>query len=85
MQANRIDWDWKLHCVLRAYCSSYKTSIRSTPFRVAVGVEAVMPTEFFVLSLRIQVEHKLNENELKQVRAEALLRLEEERLNTLRM
>ena len=44
-----------------------------------------MPTEFLVPSLRIQVEHRLNEKQSEQARAEGLLRLEEERLNSLNM
>ena len=52
---------------------------------MAFGVEAVMPTEFLAPSLRIQVEHWLNEKKLEEARREGLLRLEEERLNSLRM
>ena len=44
-----------------------------------------MPMEFLVPSLRIQVEHRLNEKQSEQARAEGLLRLEEERLNSLNM
>ena len=33
---------------------------------MAFGVEAVMPTEFLVPSLRIQVEHKLKEKQSEQ-------------------
>ena len=52
---------------------------------MAFGVEAVMPTKFLVPSLHIWVEHRPNEKVLEQVRAKSLLRLEEERLNSLRM
>jgi hypothetical protein len=73
VEANRTDWDWKLHSALWAYWTSYKTSIRSTPFRMAFGLEAVMPSEFIVLSLRIQSEYRLNESESEQARVEQLL------------
>jgi hypothetical protein len=63
VEANRMDWDHKLHFALWAYRSSYKTSIRSTPFRMAFGLEAVMPSEFIVPSLRIQLKYLLNESE----------------------
>jgi hypothetical protein len=53
MEANRTDWDRKLHSALWAYRTSYKTSIKSTPFRMAFGLEAVMPSEFIVPSLQI--------------------------------
>jgi hypothetical protein len=53
VETNRTDWDQKLHSALWAYRTSYKTSIRSTPFRIAFGLEAVMPSEFIVPSLLI--------------------------------
>ena len=43
---NRMDWDSKLHSALWAYRTSFKTSIQSTPFRLAFGLEVVMPMEF---------------------------------------
>jgi hypothetical protein len=62
---------------------SYKTSIQSTPFRMTFGLEAVMPSEFIVPSLRIQSEYKLNESESEHARVEQLLRLEEERIRSM--
>ena len=50
---NRTDWDTKLQSVLWAYQTTYKTSIRTTPFRLAFGLEAVMPVEVQIPSLRI--------------------------------
>ena len=52
---NRSNWDQKLNSALWAYRTSYKTSIQSTPFCMAFGLEAVMPIEFQVPTLRIQV------------------------------
>jgi hypothetical protein len=78
VEANRTDWDHKLHSALWSYRTSYKTSIRSTPFRMAFGLEVVRPTEFIVPSLQIQLKHKLNESESKHAQVEQLLRLEEE-------
>ena len=48
---NRTDWDQKLNSALWAYRTSYKTSIKSTPFRMAFGLEVVMPIEFQVPTL----------------------------------
>ena len=45
---------------------------------MAFGLEAVMPIEFQILTLRIQATEKLNETQSEQVRKEALLVLEEE-------
>jgi hypothetical protein len=47
---------------------------------MAFGLEAVMPSEFIVPSLRIQSEYKLNESESEHARVEQLLLLEEERI-----
>ena len=52
---NRTDQDTKLYNALWAYRTSYKTSIQPTPFRLAFGLEFIMPVEFHVPSLRIQV------------------------------
>ena len=51
----RTGRDTKLHSALWAYRTSYKTSIQSTPLCLMFGLEAVMPIEFQVPSLRIQV------------------------------
>ena len=52
---NWTDWDDKLHNALWAYHTMFKTSIRYTPFRMAFGLETIMPIKFQVPSLRIQV------------------------------
>jgi hypothetical protein len=83
VEANRTDWDCKLHSALWAYQTSYKTSIRLTPFRMVFGLEAVMPLEFIVPSLRIQSEYQLNESESEQARVEQLLQLEEDRIRSM--
>ena len=75
---NRTDWDTKLHSALWAYRTAYKTSIRTTPFRLAFGLEAVMPMEFQVPSLRIQLRERLNEKESEAIRLAALCELEEQ-------
>jgi hypothetical protein len=50
---------------------------------MAFGLEAVMPSEFIVSSLRIQSEYRLNESESEQARVEQLLRLEEDRIRSM--
>ena len=49
----RTDWNDKLHTALWAYHTFFKTSIRSTLFRMAFGF--VMPIKFQVSSLRIKI------------------------------
>ena len=55
---NRIDWDQKLHNTLWAHRTTYKTMIRSTPFRMAFGLEAVIPIKFQIPSLHVQVDEQ---------------------------
>ena len=79
---NRTNWDTKLHSALWAYRTTYKTSIRTTPFRLAFGLEAIMPVEFQVPSLRIQIRERLNEKESEAIRLKALCELKEHRLSS---
>ena len=74
---NRMDWDTKLQSELWAYQTTYKTSIRTTPFRLAFGLEVVMPVEFHIPSLRIQVKERLSEKESEKIRLATLCELEE--------
>ena len=71
------DWDQKLNSALWAYRTSYKTVIKSTPFRLAFGLEAIMLVEFQVPTLRVQV------TEMEWVQKEQLLVLEESRLQAM--
>jgi hypothetical protein len=77
---NQTDWDQKLQSALWAYRTSYKTSIGSTPFRLAYGLEAVMPIEFMIPSFRIQARERLNECDSEAERVQCLLQLEEHRI-----
>ena len=79
---NRTDWDQKLHSALWAYRTSYKTSIKLTPFRMAFRLEAVMPVEFQVSTLRVQVIEWLDEEHSEQVQKRQLL-LEESRIQAM--
>ena len=45
---HQTDWDEKLHIALWAYRTTFETSFGSTPFRLAFGMEVVMPIEFQV-------------------------------------
>ena len=81
---NRTDWDQKLNSALWAYRTSYKTSIKSTPFRMAFGLEAVMPIEFQVPTLRIQATERLDELQSEQIRKEGLLMLEESQIQAMK-
>ena len=77
---NRTDWDDKLQSALWAYRTTFKTSIQSTPFWMAFRLEAVMPIEFHVPSLRVQVKGRLRESQSEQYRLEQLFELGEHRV-----
>lgn len=49
----RNDWDVCIPVVLWAYITTCKKITGQTPFRLVYGVEAVMPMEYIVSSLRI--------------------------------
>lgn len=53
VEGNRHDWEQKLHSVLWAYRTAYKTSMGTTPFELAFGLDAILPIEFLVPTLRV--------------------------------
>ena len=83
MNDHRTYWDTKLNNALWAYRTSFKTSVQSTPFRLTFGLEAVMPVEFQIPSLRIQVKQRKLEKASEQVRLQQLLALGEARVRSL--
>ncbi|MCO5598133.1 hypothetical protein L7F22_052225 [Adiantum nelumboides] len=53
---SRADWDQKLHSALWAYRVAYKTSIGTTPFNMVYGIQAILPLEFLIPTLRVAKE-----------------------------
>ena len=51
--------------------------IRSTPLLMAFGLEEVMPIEFQIPSLRVQMAKRLDEEQSERIWKEKLLELEE--------
>ena len=51
-----------------------------TPFRLTYGLEAVVPMEYIVPSLRIAIEEKWSEQESLPFRMEGLMQLEQDRI-----
>ena len=78
VEGNKRDWDRKLNSALWAYRTSYKVTTGMTPFRMTYGLEAVVPMEFMIPSLRMAVQQKLPMEKSREERIQELLNLEEE-------
>ncbi|KAG8478987.1 hypothetical protein CXB51_028873 [Gossypium anomalum] len=77
------DWHEKLSFALLAYRTSIRTSTGATPFSLVYGIEAVLPIEVEIPSLRILSEIKLDELEWIQSRYDQLNLIEEKRLKAI--
>ncbi|KAG8486695.1 hypothetical protein CXB51_020171 [Gossypium anomalum] len=78
------DWHEKLPFALYAYRTSVRTSTGATPFSLVYGMEAVLPIEVEIPSLRVLSEVKLDEAEWIQSRYDQLNLIEEKRLRAIR-
>ena len=78
---NRSDWELKLHASLWAYRVAYKTSIGTMPFNMVFGLDAIIPMEFLIPTLRVAKELNWTGHELLK-RLEDLEKLDETRLAT---
>ena len=57
------DWSEKLPFALWAYRTSFRTSIRATPYSLVYGMEADLPIEIEMRSLRVILEQQISETE----------------------
>ncbi|RVX11377.1 Retrovirus-related Pol polyprotein from transposon 297 [Vitis vinifera] len=80
MVENSRDWSKKLLVALWAYRTSFRTSIGATPYSLVYGMEAVLPVEIEMRSLRITLEQHASEAEWVQSRYDQLSLLDEKRL-----
>ncbi|KAG8497186.1 hypothetical protein CXB51_008441 [Gossypium anomalum] len=78
------DWHEKLPFALFAYRTSVRTSTGATPFSLVYVMEAVLPIEVEIPSLRILSEIKLDEAKWIQSRYDQLNLIEEKRLRAIR-
>ena len=53
---SRFDWADRLHGVLWAYRIAYKTDVGATPFELGFGLNAILPIEFLVPTLKVAKE-----------------------------
>nr|KYP60134.1 Pol polyprotein [Cajanus cajan] len=77
------DWHEMIPFALHGYRTSVRTSIGATPFSLVYGMEAVLPIEVEIPSLRVLTEAKLEEVEWVQTRLDQLNLIEEKRLNAI--
>ena len=60
------DWSEKLPFALWAYRTSFCSSTRATPYSLVYGMEAVLPVEIEMGSLRVTLEQQISEAECAQ-------------------
>ena len=74
------DWPEKLIDALWAYRTSIRTPTGQTPYALTFGMEAVLPYEIFLPSLRVQLDQEMSENEYREALLTQLELLDERRL-----
>ena len=74
------DWHEMLPFALHGYRTSMRTSTGETPFSLVYGMDAVLPVEVEIPSLRVLMDTKLDEAEWIQTRLDQLNLIEEKRL-----
>ena len=79
VEGDKKYWDRKLNSALWAYRTSYKVTTGMMPFKMAYGLEAMVPMEFMIPSLRMAIQEKLPMEKSREERIQELLRLEEDR------
>ncbi|KAL0332958.1 UNVERIFIED_CONTAM: hypothetical protein Scaly_2197300 [Sesamum calycinum] len=77
---SKPDWHERIGEVLWAYRTTVRTPTQATPYALVYGVEAVLPLEQQIPSLRIAIQEGLTEEENPQIRLEELEALNEKRL-----
>ena len=74
------DWSEKLPFALWAYRTSFCTSTGATPYSLVYGMEAVLPIEIEMRSLKVTLEQQISETKWAQSRFDQLSLLDERRL-----
>ena len=74
------DWSKKLPFALWAYRTSFRTSTGATPYSLVYGMEAVLPVEIEMGSLRVALKQQISKAEWAQSRFDQLSLLDERRL-----
>ena len=77
------DWHEMLPFALHGYRTSTRTSTGATPFSLVYGMEAVLPIEVQIPSLRIMKDVDLSEDDWIQTRLDQLNLIDEKRLTAI--
>ena len=81
VNANRTDWDSKLHAALWAYRTAYKVTTKHTPFSLVLGTEALLPLSFIYNEENLQPNqewHPVLKRRMEQLKTIDLTRIEAE-------
>ena len=77
------DWHEMLPFALHGYLTSARTSTGATPYSLVYGMEAVLPIEVQIPSLRIMKDACLSEDDWIQTRLDQLNLIDEKRLTAI--
>ncbi|CAM8889845.1 unnamed protein product [Rhodiola kirilowii] len=77
---SKRDWHEKIGEALWAYRTTYKTPTQATSYALVYGVEAVLPLELQIPSMRIAIQEGLSSDENDKLRLAELEALDEKRL-----
>uniref|UniRef100_A0A2N9ITV2 Uncharacterized protein n=1 Tax=Fagus sylvatica TaxID=28930 RepID=A0A2N9ITV2_FAGSY len=80
VERSKRDWHERIGEALWAYRTTYRTPTQATPYSLVYGVEAVLPLERQIPSLRIAIQEGLTNEENARLRLEELEALDEKRL-----
>lgn len=79
LQDSKRDYNTKLTAALWAYKTTFKVTTQATPFTLVYGIEATLPIEFEVKSLRVAVNSRLTDSRSLRSRLAFLEELDERR------
>jgi hypothetical protein len=77
---SKKDWHERIGEALWAYRTTFRTPTQATPYSLVYGVEAVLPLECQIPSLRIAIQEGLSNEDNVRLRLEELEALDEKRL-----